>query len=159
MILAIDPGPTESAYVVFEDGRVKEFGKVSTDEMLEIVHRWRHWPMAVEMIASYGMPVGAEVFETCVVIGRIWQAYGREPIRIRRIEVKMQLCNSARATDATVRQSLLDMFGGKEKAIGRKSAPGPLYGVSRDVWAALAVAVCADDGGYIGTRMQMRGLA
>lgn len=26
-------------------------------------------------------------------------------------------------------------------AIGSKAAPGPLYGISRDVWSALAVAV------------------
>jgi len=25
-------------------------------------------------------------------------------------------------------------------AIGRKAAPGPLYGISRDVWSALAMA-------------------
>jgi hypothetical protein len=26
-------------------------------------------------------------------------------------------------------------------AIGRKASPGPLYGISRDVWSALAIAV------------------
>lgn len=30
---------------------------------------------------------------------------------------------------------------GKEKAIGKKATPGPLYGVVGDEWAALAVAV------------------
>jgi hypothetical protein len=25
--------------------------------------------------------------------------------------------------------------------VGRKAAPGPLYGISRDVWSALAIAV------------------
>jgi hypothetical protein len=35
-------------------------------------------------------------------------------------------------------------------AIGRKAAPGPLYGISRDVWSALAVAVTyADRGGNL----------
>ena len=29
----------------------------------------------------------------------------------------------------------------KAAAIGRKAAPGPLYGISRDVWSALAIAV------------------
>ena len=26
-------------------------------------------------------------------------------------------------------------------AIGRKAAPGPLYGISRDMWSALAIEV------------------
>ena len=146
MILAVDPGPVESAYVRLEAGRVAEAAKVPNGEILRIVEGWRHWPLAVEMIASYGMPVGAEVFETCVFIGRIWQAYGREPIRVRRIQVKSHLCHSARANDASVRQALLDRWGGKCTAICRKAAPGPLYGVHGDAWAALAVAVTVIDG-------------
>jgi hypothetical protein len=66
--------------------------------------------------------------------------------RVKRIEVKSHLCHSARATDSNVRQALIDKFGpGKEKAIGLKATPGPLYGVSKDVWAALGVAVTASE--------------
>lgn len=32
-------------------------------------------------------------------------------------------------------------YGGKERAIGKKATPGKLYGVSADVWQALAVAL------------------
>jgi hypothetical protein len=36
---------------------------------------------------------------------------------------------------------MIDRFGpGKEKAIGRKATPGPLYGVKKDIWSALAIA-------------------
>ncbi|HET6477318.1 MAG TPA: hypothetical protein VFH93_14740 [Thermoleophilia bacterium] len=42
--------------------------------------------------------------------------------------------------DANIRQALLDRFGGPA-AVGRKAAPGPLYGIARDVWSALAIAV------------------
>jgi hypothetical protein len=58
-----------------------------------------------------------------------------------RATVKAHLCRSAKAKDSNVRQALIDLFGGKENAIGTKKTPGPLYGISGDVWAALAVAV------------------
>ena len=44
--------------------------------------------------------------------------------------------------DANIRQALIDRYGpGKDRAIGRKLSPGPLYGLSGDCWSALAVAV------------------
>jgi len=58
--------------------------------------------------------------------------------------VKLHLCGSARAKDTNIRQALIDRYGGSA-AIGKKAAPGPLYGVSKDVWSALAVAVTAAD--------------
>ena len=149
-ILAIDPGPTESAYVSLEvTGRIVEAAKVPNEQLLQMLRSARpgRWDaIAVEMIASYGMPVGAEVFETCVVIGRICEALrNREPIRVERIEVKSAICHSGKANDANIRQALIDRYGGKDKAIGKKATPGPLYGISGDMWAALAVAVTVQD--------------
>src|SRR5699024_5972970 len=101
--------------------------------------------LVVEMIASDGMPVGREVFETCLWIGRFIQAAGGAELVYRR-DVKLHLCGSARAKDANIRQALIDRFGpGREKAIGIKAQPGPLYGFKRDMWAALAVAVTYAD--------------
>ena len=57
--------------------------------------------------------------------------------------VKSHLCHSAKANDSNIRQALIDRWGGDQVAIGRKKAPGPLYGFSGDMWAALAVAVTA----------------
>jgi hypothetical protein len=92
----------------------------------------------IEMIASYGMPVGAEVFETCVYIGRLMEAFGPDRCdRLTRIEVKSHVCHSARAKDGNIRQALIDRLGPP----GTKRAPGGTYGISGDVWAALAVAV------------------
>ena len=65
--------------------------------------------------------------------------------RIPRKEVVTALCGSSKANDASVRQALIDRYGGKEKAIGKKKAPGPLYGVTKDVWSALAVAIVWQD--------------
>lgn len=153
MILAIDPGTTESAYVLFNHARPVKHGKVGNADLLAGIGRGSEnggpFGMAdvlvVEMIASYGMPVGKEVFETCVWIGRFVQAWQGPHALVYRRDVKLHLCNSARATDATIRQALIDRFGGKGKAVGTKASPGPLRGVSGDVWAALAVAVTFAD--------------
>lgn len=140
-LVAIDPGPEESGYVWIEDGVVTQFGKVPTDE----VPFPAEGEFVIEMVASYGMPVGAEVFETVYWIGRLcerWEALGApDADRVFRKDVKMHLCGDPRAKDSNIRQALIDRFGpGKEKAIGTKKNPGPLYGITGDVWQALALA-------------------
>ncbi|CCH04029.1 hypothetical protein NH44784_000371 [Achromobacter xylosoxidans NH44784-1996] len=103
--------------------------------------------LAVEMIASYGMPVGREVFETCVWIGRFVQAWGGAVEMVYRKDVKMHLCGTAKAKDGNVRQAILDLYprtgGGATPQVGTKGRPGPLYGVSTHAWAALGVAITA----------------
>jgi hypothetical protein len=49
----------------------------------------------------------------------------------------MALCHNARANDANIRQALIDRYGPP----GTRLHPGLLYGVVRDIWAALALAV------------------
>jgi hypothetical protein len=95
----------------------------------------------IEKVESYGMAVGAEVFDTVLWAGRFAEAAHRVPVvMLPRRAVKLALCGDSRAKDANIRQALLDRFGGSA-AIGRKAAPGPLYGIARDVWSALAIAV------------------
>lgn len=158
MILGIDPGTTESGWVVLDGAQtVHRSGTDQNRVVLNLVNQWAKngkGPLAIEMIASYGMAVGKEVFETCVWIGRFVQAYewwtSLEPTRIYRRDVKLHLCGNAKAKDANIRQALIDRYppeqgGGKTPQIGTKAQPGPLYGVTGDAWAALAVAVTARD--------------
>lgn len=137
-ILALDPGTTQSAYVLWDGRRVLESAILPNTTLIEILATGEK-PcdyLACEMIASYGMAVGREVFETCVWIGRFLQAH-RGPHRlVYRKDVKLHLCGSPRAKDANIRQALLDKHG----PVGTKGKPGPLYGVRSHVWAALAVA-------------------
>lgn len=149
-IYAVDPGPENSALVVFDGVAILNHQRVPNRQLLnEISDRTRSAAhvLVVEQIASFGMAVGAEVFETCVWSGRFiqaWEGYHASMPwdRIKRHEVKMTLCGSMKAKDPNIRQSLIDRFGpGKEKAIGNKRAPGPLYGIAGDEWSALAVAV------------------
>jgi hypothetical protein len=147
VILALDPGPTQTGWVEFDGARVLDCGVLPNADILRTLPHDEAGVLAIEMIASYGMPVGREVFETCVWIGRLQQAW-REPDAVRlvyRKDAKHHLCGTSKAKDANVRQALLDLFprsgGGATPQIGTKHAPGPLYGVSTHVWPALAVAV------------------
>jgi hypothetical protein len=158
VLLAIDPGHTESAWVLCDGKNPLAFAKEKNELLLDRIRR-QMWPVVmpdhavIEQIKSYGMSVGAEIFETCVWTGRFMEACGPGTVdRIPRLDVKLNLCHDSRAKDQNVRQAIIDRFGGKEKAIGKKAAPGPLYGVSSDVWAALAVALTWWDQKTIGAR-------
>jgi hypothetical protein len=156
-LIAVDPGQTHSAYVIIgtDDLRPREHGKVVNDDLLAMLGRLDGTPVVIEMIASYGMTVGAEVFETCVWIGRFSEAArattGRLPQRIPRGPVKRHHCHSSRAKDSNVTQALVDRFAPGQRNFGKgtKADPGWFHGFHRDVWAAYALAVYAAD--------QMRG--
>jgi hypothetical protein len=148
-ILAVDPGTEVSAWVLLSSGTLAPVG-FEIEENSALLSRLRDFDekvrtaCVVEKIESYGMPVGADIFETVFWSGRFREAWGVESTfyRTPRREVKLHLCNSPRATDATIRQALLDRFGGNRGAAqGTKKQPGPLYGVKADIWAALAIAV------------------
>ena len=133
-----------SAFVILSEGKPKQFGKVLNGELREAILAWfqkETESCVIEQVASYGMPVGEEVFETVFWSGRFAEAYGAARVkRMPRLKVKMHLCHDSRAKDGNIRQAVIDRFGGAS-AIGKKATPGPLYGVSGDVWAALALAL------------------
>ena len=139
-VLAIDPGTTQSGWVVYEDGVVESSGVDDNYEIRGWLRRWLSTDdsLALEMIASYGMVVGKEVFETCVWIGRFQEAWCNQKVsKVYRRDVKLHLCGSVRAKDANIRRALIDKLGPQ----GTKKEPGPTYGVKSHAWAALAVAV------------------
>ena len=151
-ILAIDPGPVESAYVVIdaETCRPDDFGKVPNAAMRQLIvcgdivaDR-----SAVEMVASYGMAVGAEVFDTCVWIGRYLEVLElTEPQRVKRLPVKLHHCHDSKAKDSNITQALVDRFapGQPNHGKGTKAAPGWFHGFFKDIWQAYALAVYAAD--------------
>ena len=149
IILAIDPGPEVSAFLYYERGKILDHGKIDNPTLLVSIANTLSEHLAIEMIASYGMGVGREVFETCVWIGRFVEAYRRNGERpwsyVYRREVKLHLCGTVRATDSNVRFALVDRYGGKTKALGVKAARGPLHGLKRDAWAALGIAITFDE--------------
>lgn len=154
MIIAIDPGTTQSAWCELFDGKPQEAAIVPNALMVDMLRgRGSNWIpdtdlLAIEMIAAMGMPVGKEIFETVRWIGRFQEAWehrrGTVQLVYRR-DVKLFHCDSARANDATIRAALLDRYGpGREIAIGTKREPGPCYSIKGDMWSALAVALTAE---------------
>lgn len=153
-ILAIDPGPLTSGFVELSDGKPTDHGIITNDQMLQRLRMlWKdghNTRIAIEMISSYGMPVGREVFETCVFIGRCMEAARTQAVmRITRGEVKLHICGTLKAKDPHIRQAMLDRFGPQ----GTKKAPGATFGMAKDVWAALALGATAYD---LGIRPELR---
>ena len=131
-------------------GRVINSGVDPNEAILNRLDSTNAEVFACERVASYGMSVGAEVFETCEWVGEFrgaWRKRGHTAMLVYRRDVKLHLCGTSKAKDSNVRQALLDLFaltgGGSTPQIGIKARPGPLYGVSSHAWPALAVAITA----------------
>ena len=141
MIIAVDPGPKESAYCVLKGETVVMFAKADNMAVMDVLAEYSSPEnlLAVEMIASYGMAVGKEVFETCVWIGRFIEAFKGPHRYIYRREVKIHICQSPKANDSNIRQALIDRFGEP----GTKKEPGKLYGFKKDIWSAFAIGLTA----------------
>jgi hypothetical protein len=160
-ILGIDPGTVESAWVLYDtvDRLPLKMGLESNDQVLFRVAEYAEDKdtslLAIEMIASYGMPVGQTTFETVLWLGRFIQLWvqpgGRKNRRgnlarkiFRKADTCMHLCHSPRAKDANITAAICDRYGGDQKAAkGTKKEPGPLFGIKKDIWQALGVAITA----------------
>jgi hypothetical protein len=111
---------------------------------LDIYHAAPDDVLVIEQIASMGMAVGQEVFDTVRWAGRfeqLWRGHRRPVERVKRIHVKVAICGQSKANDANIRTALIDRFGG----IAATKKGGVLYKVAGDAWAALAVAVAYSD--------------
>jgi len=147
-ILGIDPGNRESAYCFIENGKPTDFAKVSNAVMRErIYYRWIYpYVAVVEQVAGMGMAVGKDVFETVWWSGRFFEVLTAMNMLVHRVprrDVKLHFCGSARAKDSNIITALVDRYD-PERIYGKygkgtKKNPGPLFGMSKDVWQALAV--------------------
>jgi hypothetical protein len=121
-LLAIDPGTTKSGWVMMDSLVPVEWGWSDNHEMYSLINKFQV-PIVIEDVAHYGMPVGRDVFETVRWTGRFdrhAEASALPSMYINRPEVKLALCGAPRANDSTVRQALIDRYGGDSVAIGGK---------------------------------------
>ena len=145
-ILAIDAGNTYSGVAIVElpEFRLVWFGKLPNEEIYDVVKNFHIDEVALEMVACYGMPVGKDVFETCVWIGRFIEKLKDHKISyVYRKDEKMCLCGSLKAKDSNIRQALINRYAKHDFKTGKgtKKNPDVFYGVANDVWQAIAVAV------------------
>ena len=148
-IVAIDPGSTQSALVMW-DGKdiLARYIRENRDIEYLCAHQM-HCQLVIEQVECYGMPVGVSIFETVYWTGRFCCAFdtANSPKliaqRMPRKDVKMHLCNSMRAKDSNITQALVDRFTPleKNKGKGTKKNPGFFYGFKEDIWQAMALAV------------------
>jgi len=141
-VLAIDPGPVVSGWVLYEveTGAILDCGIEDNIAMCEQIDKQgkaaisskKSTALVMEMPQCYGMPVGRSVLETCYWVGYFdaiasLHGYKYYTFRMPRSEVKKRLCHSMKAKDS----------------IGTKKQQGPLYRVKKDMWQALALAIAA----------------
>lgn len=155
IVLAIDPGSVESAYCFVDSETVQpgEFGKVRNTDLLSVINLYSCDAAVIERVASYGMAVGRDVFETCEWVGRFTQAARtawKPTDYIYRKDVKLHICGDSRANDANIRRALIDRFARHDlkQGKGTKKNPDFFYGFHRDVWQAYAVGIT-----YIETKL------
>ena len=154
MILGIDPGTFQSAYVLYNISplgpQIVLKGLIPNDEIIahiRVLIATYCFTAYIEDVGCYGMPVGREVFDMVRFSGRLQQMFIEADIKckfIPRREIKLYFCNSMKAKDGNIRQALIDRFGEP----GTKKRPGMLYGVKADIWSALAIAVYGKEKGY-----------
>lgn len=158
-LLGVDPGPTQSAVIVFENGSVGYSGIEDNINVLDTIKEFAssgsptrngkyNRTMVIERIQGMGVPLGNSTIETIEWIGRFCQAWDdatwqrdNEAVGYKRNMIRATLCGTTRSKDANIRARLIDMFGGKPVAIGKMHDRGPLHFISKDMWQALAVVV------------------
>lgn len=150
-IMAIDPGNVESAYCVVKAETMQplRFEKLTNEALIADLAFENYRDVdafVIERVASYGLAVGRDVFETCEWIGRfiqcIFSTYGKTPQFIYRKQEKQIICGDLTAKDANIRRALIDKYAKHDLKNGKGTVKNPdfFYGFRADIWAAFAVA-------------------
>lgn len=153
-ILAIDPGNEESAFVIWDTERKRciNKGKIKNIDMLDIISNSNYKEACIEMISSYGMPIGQTTIDSCVWIGIFKNEIentGKKAYLIFRQSVKMHHCHSLNGiNDSSVNMVLKQKYG-EDNTIKKPNLVfwneeveenmGTKY-MNGDIWSALSIA-------------------
>lgn len=152
VIIAIDPGPTSSGVVTYRPSTDEVLGAANLDNEAVLARLDAGQSgdvLVIEEIKSYGMIVGAPVFDTVRWSGRFQERWGRAVVWMPRKTAVANLCGTVRAGNSNVRAAIEERFpatgGGARPACGTKKEPGPLYTLKEatgaHVWQAFALAL------------------
>lgn len=142
-ILAIDPGTTRSAWVILDGATIRHSRIDENGEMLELVRAATtgaafHTPydVVIEDIEPRQQPLGREVADTLRWIGRFMEAARPLPVHLvtRRAVTAHHVDGGTRDADKRIRAALIDRYG-----VGSERKGGPLEGIVKDLWSALAI--------------------
>ena len=157
--MSIDAGSVESAYMVFNAGKIVKavqvkhglgapftiagFGKVENSLIHQIIKELAQEGVIDTVVFEFpyprGMPTSYDEFLMVEWVGRLRRTAelaGLKVCKVWRHREKSCVCGNGRATDSNIRTALIDIYG----APGTKKSPGNTFGITADVWQALAVA-------------------
>ena len=152
ILLAIDPGDVQSAFCFMDIDTYRPlyFAKEKNEDAMAYMIMYCVNPqnnvtnVAIEMLQSYGMPVGKTTLFTALWCGRFHERlsdYVENIDYIYRKDEKICLCGQMRAKDSNIRQALIDRFAKFDFKQGKGSKDNPdwFFGFKADMWAAAAV--------------------
>jgi hypothetical protein len=138
-ILAIDPGPFDSGYVIWDGQAVLEKGYLANAVLLQRLSGNGYDHMAIERVRGYAKQAGNDLTETSEWVGRFDGRHGAR--LIPQALIRGHICGTAAATCAAVKNAIKDRF----PELASKKAENPMRGANEHVWDALAVAVMGYD--------------
>lgn len=116
-ILGIDPGPKESAFVLFDGVRTLDSGHVENEHLLDFLQKGkfsREYFVVIEQAESFGSlttKAAKQILETVFWSGRFAQAAELFDLLPRK-KIKKHLFGTIIGGDPEIRQALMQRFGG-----------------------------------------------
>lgn len=146
MVLGVDPGYKQSAFVIYEPKAqiILNHAIVDNEILLNNIKDGSLGAvdlLAIEFPEGFGMTAGQELFHTCRWAGLFEGAFRGKVQLCGRKAIKVHLCGHTSAKDKDTREALIHRFGEP----GTKKNPGKLYGIASHGWAALATAIFASE--------------
>lgn len=143
IVVGVDPGNVQSAFVAWDGVRVVAKGTIPNASMFDVLSRdWGKDPhLFIENVHAMGMIVGQTIFDTQFWAGRFYEAWVGRRARVYRRDIKMHWLGSMKGKDADIRAAIINRFGPP----GTKKDPGMTRGLVADQWSAMAIAVYGAD--------------
>lgn len=146
-VMGIDPGPTVSGWAVYDGTDPVVCGVDGNDDvvaMVKIAQARGPVTLVIERVQNYGRNVGKSLFDTLYWSGRFAQAgydSGHVVQRLYFMDVRQHFVGKKLARERDVWLKLVERYGGAERAVGTRKAPGTIAHVKGHARSAFALAL------------------